>query len=68
VIAVSPYYRRISISISIAVSPYDNRLISVSIAVAVIAVARPNGYTNGPNTDPDPDLFRSSRHCAANTC
>ena len=66
-IAVSPYYRPISISIVIAVSPYDNRLISVSIAVAVpVAVARPNGYTNGPNTDPD--LFRSSRHCAANTC
>jgi hypothetical protein len=69
VIAVSLYYRRISISISIviAVFLYDNRLISVSIVVAVpVAVARPNGYANGPNTDPD--LFCSSRHCAENTC
>jgi hypothetical protein len=66
VIAVSPYYRRISISIAVAVSPYDNRLISVSIVVAVpVAVSGPNGYANGPNTDPD--LFCSSRHCAANT-
>ena len=58
-IAVSPYYRRISISIVIAVFLYDNRLISVSIVVAVpVAVARPNGYANGPNTDPD--LFCSA--------
>ena len=67
VIAVSLYYRRISISIVIAVFLYDNRPISISIVVAVpVAVARSNGYANGPNTDPD--LFCSSRRCANNTC
>jgi hypothetical protein len=66
VVAVSLYDRRISISIVVAVLLYDNRLISISIVVAVpVAVARPNGYTNGPN--PDPDLFCCNRHCAADT-
>jgi hypothetical protein len=65
VIAVSLYNRRISISIVIAAFLYDNRPISISIAVPV-AVARSNGYANGPNTDPD--LFCSSRRCANNTC
>jgi hypothetical protein len=67
VIAVSLYYRRISISIVVAVFLYDNRLISVSIVFAVpVAVIRPNGYANGPNTDSD--LFCYGRHCAKNTC
>src|ERR1017187_783994 len=70
-------------SIVIAVLLYDNRLIAISIVVAVflndnrlitvaipLIVARPDCYANRPNTDPDPDpdLFCSGRHCAANTC
>lgn len=65
-VAVSLYYRSISISIVVAVLLYDNRLISISIVIAVpVTVASPNGHANGPNTDPN--LFCSSRYCAANT-
>src|ERR1017187_9532321 len=45
------------ISIVVAVLLNDNRLFAVAIP---LNVARPDCYT-------DPDLFCSSRHCAANT-
>ena len=62
-VAVSLYYRGISISIVVTVLLYDNRPISISIMVVVpVTVAWTHSYTNGSNTDPD--LFCYGRHCA----
>jgi hypothetical protein len=60
----------IVIPISIVVLLYDDGLVTIpvvavsnQIAIA-IAMVRPDGHANRPN--PDPDFFRSGRHCAAN--
>jgi hypothetical protein len=57
-----PVYDDRSVSISIAVLVDNNRSITVAIPVAVV---RPDWYATRTNTDPD--LFCSGRHCAANT-
>jgi len=41
--------------------------VAVTVAVPVTIVTLTNRYANRANTNPDPDLFRSSRHCAANS-
>ncbi len=65
VVAFPLYYRPVSISIVVAVLLYDNRLVTISVAIAVPVVARPDCYANRSNTDPD--LFCANRHRAANT-
>jgi len=57
-----PVYDDRSVSISIAVL-VDNRL-AITIAIP-IPVVRPDCYATRTNTDPD--LFCSGGHCAANT-
>jgi hypothetical protein len=67
------------ISVVIAILVNDNCFVSISVVIAIlvdnnglrsfaipVTVDRPDCYAVRTNTDPD--LFRSSRHCAANTC
>jgi len=58
-----PVYDDRYVSVSIAVLVDNNRTITVAIPVTVV---RPDRYATRTNTDPD--LFRSGWHCAANAC
>ena len=63
VVAVFPYDRLMSITVSIVVLLYDNRLVAIAVP-SLVTVARPDCYANRPNTYTN--LLCSSRHCGAN--